>query len=127
MKVYRPSPEQLPIFEMLYISLDCLKKGLLNGCRKVLGLDECFLKGAIKGEVLVAVGRDGNNQMFPVSWGVVDGERKATWMWFIGLLQHDLRLEDGKGWTVITDQQKVMNFFYLCYMFISLRLHYSLN
>ena len=61
LKVSRPLPESMPIFEGLYISIDCLKQGLLRGCRRVLGLDGSFLKGAVKGEVLAAVGRDGND------------------------------------------------------------------
>ena len=107
MKVARPFPNELPVFERLYISFDCLKKGFLGGCRKILGLDGCFLKGAVKGEILAAVGRDGNNQMFPVAWSVVTFETKVTWNWFIELLAKDLDMKDGAGWTIITDQQKV--------------------
>ncbi|GJR04198.1 60S ribosomal protein L34 [Tanacetum coccineum] len=33
------------------------------GCRKVIGLDGCFLKGTCRGELLIAMGRDGNNQI----------------------------------------------------------------
>ena len=61
MKVQRPIPDQFPIFDRLHIGFNCLKKGLLGGCRRILGLDGCFLKGTVKGEVLAAVGRDGNN------------------------------------------------------------------
>ena len=74
MKVFRPTPTELPIFERVYISFECLKKGLLGGCRKVLGLDGCFMKGQVKGEVLATVGRDRNNRMFPVAWSVVTTE-----------------------------------------------------
>ena len=61
MKVYRPMPYDLPIFNRLYISFDYLKKGLLAGWMKVLGLDGCFLKGQVKGELFATVGKDGNN------------------------------------------------------------------
>ena len=104
MKVYRPMPSELPVFERLYISFDCLKKGLLKGCRKILGLNGYFLKGQVKGEVLAAVGRDGNNQIFPVAWSVVNTENIVNWRWFITLLKNDLNLDDGSGWTIITDQ-----------------------
>ena len=107
MKVSRPTPTELLVFERLYISFNCLKKGLLGGCRKVLGLDGCFLKGKVKGELLAAVGRDGNNQMFPVAWAVVNTKNKANWRWFIGLLKSDLNLDARDGWTMIKDQQKV--------------------
>ncbi|KAL4367460.1 hypothetical protein GQ457_05G035150 [Hibiscus cannabinus] len=35
------------------------------------------------GVLLVAVGRDGNNQMFPVAWAIVEGEGKESWRWFL--------------------------------------------
>ena len=67
LRVHRPIPTELPVFERLYISFECLKKGFLGGCKKILGLDGYFLKGTIKGKVLTAVRRDGNNQMFLVA------------------------------------------------------------
>ncbi|XP_050238794.1 uncharacterized protein LOC126680332 [Mercurialis annua] len=106
MKVERPLPESPPVFKRLFISFDCLKKGMLHGCRRVIGLDGCFLKGLVKGEILAAVGRDGNNQMFPVAWALVDTERRETWDWFIRLLADGLELGTGAGWCIITDQQK---------------------
>nr|GEW85361.1 hypothetical protein CTI12_AA204890 [Tanacetum cinerariifolium] len=46
------------------------KKGWNTGCRKVIGLDGCFLKRTCRGELLTAMGRDGNNKMFPIAWAV---------------------------------------------------------
>ncbi|GJV78173.1 hypothetical protein Tco_1509757 [Tanacetum coccineum] len=45
-----------------------VKEGWLEGCRRVIGLDGCFLKTICKGELLSAVGRDGNNQIYPIAW-----------------------------------------------------------
>ena len=61
-------------FKRLYICFDSLAQGFLAGCRRVIGLDSCFVKTAIKGQLLSAVGRDGNNQMFPIAWEIVNGE-----------------------------------------------------
>ncbi|WMV45033.1 hypothetical protein MTR67_038418 [Solanum verrucosum] len=47
-------------------------------------------RGACKGELLVAVGRNGNNQMFPIAWAVVDKETKHSWSFFINYLKEDL-------------------------------------
>ncbi|XP_078438595.1 uncharacterized protein LOC144709064 [Wolffia australiana] len=44
--------------------------------------------------------------MFPIAWVVVEGENQASWTWFISLLMTDLRIIDGYGWTIISDQQK---------------------
>ncbi|CAN1149354.1 hypothetical protein LINPERHAP2_LOCUS16975 [Linum perenne] len=44
--------------------------------------------------------------MFPIAWVVVEGENRDSWGWFISILQEELNLEDGSGWTVISDQHK---------------------
>lgn len=49
------------IFERFYVCFDALKKGFLGGCRKVIGLDGCWFKGANNGNLLYAIGRDANN------------------------------------------------------------------
>ena len=96
-------------FKRLYICFDSLAHGFLVGCRPVIGLDGCFLKTEIKGQLLSAVGRDGNNQMFPIAWAVVEGENQDSWTWFLKMMMQDLGIFDGLGWTVISDQQKVSN------------------
>jgi hypothetical protein len=53
-----------------------LNKGFKAGCRKVIRLDGCFFKGACQGELLCAIGRDANNQMYHVAWAVVEQETK---------------------------------------------------
>ncbi|MBA0731284.1 hypothetical protein Golax_004556 [Gossypium laxum] len=42
--------------------------------RPLIGLDDCILKGPFKSEFLTIVGRDANNQMFPITWTVVEVE-----------------------------------------------------
>jgi hypothetical protein len=68
-----------PVFQKMYICLDALRKGFLAGCRKVVGLDGCFFKGATNGELLCAIGRDANNQMYPMAWAVVEKENNDSW------------------------------------------------
>nr|GEW20811.1 hypothetical protein CTI12_AA105810 [Tanacetum cinerariifolium] len=50
-------------FKRMYIYFKGVKDGWLAGCRKVIGLDGCFLKHTCRGELLTAMGRDANNQM----------------------------------------------------------------
>ncbi|XP_019234777.1 PREDICTED: uncharacterized protein LOC109215211 [Nicotiana attenuata] len=85
---------------------DALKKGWLEGCRRIIGFDGCFLKGACKGELLVAVGKNGNQQMFRITWAVVDKETKHSWSFFINYLKDDLQLGTGEGLTVMAYMQK---------------------
>ena len=103
----RDTPDGLIRFKRLNICFDSLARGFLEGCRKVIGLDGCFLKTETKGKLLSVVGKDGNNQMFPIAWAVVEGENQTSWTWFIQLLMGDLEISNGLGWTIISDQQKV--------------------
>ncbi|GJW15284.1 pentatricopeptide repeat-containing protein, partial [Tanacetum coccineum] len=52
------------------------------------------------------VGRDGNNQIYPVAWAIVTVENKDNWSWFLFLLGDDLDLPTGCGLTLISDQHK---------------------
>nr|GFC88241.1 hypothetical protein CTI12_AA105810 [Tanacetum cinerariifolium] len=52
------------------------------------------------------MGRDANNQMFPIAWAVVGVENKNNGCWFLSLLSNDLNLNDGAGLTVISDGHK---------------------
>ncbi|XP_039138799.1 uncharacterized protein LOC120276135 [Dioscorea cayenensis subsp. rotundata] len=81
--VERNNPTELPVFQKIYICLSDAKEGFLASCRKLVGLDGCFLKGLLKGQLLVAVGRHGNNQMFPVAWTIVQKETSEAWSWFL--------------------------------------------
>lgn len=47
-------------------------------CRLKIGLDLCFSKGYYGGQILVAVGRDPNDQMLPIALTVVEGETKDS-------------------------------------------------
>ncbi|XP_038683095.1 uncharacterized protein LOC119983503 [Tripterygium wilfordii] len=92
-----------PVFWRLYICLDALKRGFLEGCRPFIGLDGCFLKGVYGGQLLTAVAHDGNQGIFPIAWAVVNVENTENWDWFLFRLLQDI----GVGpWTFISDQQK---------------------
>ncbi|XP_066374845.1 uncharacterized protein [Miscanthus floridulus] len=95
-----------PIFRRMYICLHACKEGFKAGCRKVVGLDGCFFKGATNGELLCAIGRDANNQMYPIAWAVVDKENNDNWDWFCDMLFRDVGVQGGHGWVFISDQQK---------------------
>ncbi|KAH9617401.1 hypothetical protein KSS87_018893 [Heliosperma pusillum] len=94
------------VFHRMYICFAALREGFLAGCRPFISIDGCWLKGPYGGQLLVAVGRDGNNQMFPIAWAVVDVENTESWSWFLQLLAEDLRTLAGAGYTIMSDQQK---------------------
>lgn len=103
------------VFYRFYVCFAALKKTWCAHCRPIFGLDACFLKCTTKGQLLVAVGRDANNKMFPIAWAVVDVESEDNWVWFIEKLQTDLNLHDGEGFTIISDRQMViiLKFFFI--------------
>ena len=53
-------------------------------CRPLIGLDGCFLKGEYRGQLLTAIGKDGNNQMLPIAYAVVEAETTELWSWLLG-------------------------------------------
>ncbi|KAH0655964.1 hypothetical protein KY285_030846 [Solanum tuberosum] len=76
------------------------------GSTCVVKLGEPDALGVCRGQLLVVLAKDGNNQMLPLAWAVVEYEKKETWTWFIKLLKEDLGLRDGEDLTLITDMQK---------------------
>ncbi|XP_047160380.1 uncharacterized protein LOC124830649 [Vigna umbellata] len=59
------------IFNRIYVCLKAFKDNFVS-CRPIIGLDGCFLKGKYGGELLTAVGRDGNEQILPIAYVVVE-------------------------------------------------------
>ena len=57
---------------------------------------------------MCAIGRDGNNQMYPIAWVVVEGENIQSWNWFLLQVQKSLALGDGAGVVIISDQHLVI-------------------
>lgn len=74
MEVERPIPNEPSIFYRFYVCFGAVILGYLKGCRPVVSLDGCFLKTVVKGQLLTAIGRDGNNQTFPIAWTIVQME-----------------------------------------------------
>lgn len=97
-----------PRFNGLFISFNAQIKGFLAGCRPFFGLDGCFVKLANGSQVLAASARDGNNNMFPLAFGVVNKEDTDNWTWFLQTLESTIgQGEQHGGWTIMSDRQKV--------------------
>jgi hypothetical protein len=79
MKIERPTLDVPPTFQRLYMSLVACKDGFRHACRLVIGVDGCFLKGRCGGQLLAAVGRDPNDNIYPIAMVVVEGETKDSW------------------------------------------------
>ncbi|XP_058218412.1 uncharacterized protein LOC131329341 [Rhododendron vialii] len=93
-------------FERMYICWAALKKGFIEGCRPIIGVDGCHLKGPHGGQLLAAVAIDGNNQIYPVAYAMVEVEDEASWSWFLEHLKNDLEIPNEPTFTIISDKQK---------------------
>ncbi|XP_058770844.1 uncharacterized protein LOC131644373 [Vicia villosa] len=102
--IERPLPTIQPRFGSFYFCFDGCKKRIINGCRPFIGVDGCHLKTKYGGQLLIAVGRDPNDQYFPLAFGVVETETKESWRWFITLLMEDIGQDN--RYVFISNQQK---------------------
>ncbi|XP_057789503.1 U3 small nucleolar RNA-associated protein 25-like [Salvia miltiorrhiza] len=105
------STEQLQagkrVFKRLFVMLEPCRLNWLRGCRKLISLDGCHLKGVTFGRLLTAVGNYGNEGIVPIAWAVVNKENKNNWRWFMNWLKQGLKLGEGDEVTIMSDMQKV--------------------
>ena len=86
-----------------------------NHCLFDAGVDGCFIKLSSGQQILAATGRDGNNNLFPIAFCVVDKEDTPSWSWFLYQLKQCI--EEGNkfdNYTFISDRQKVSAQHTLC-------------
>ncbi|GJU27988.1 mutator type transposase [Tanacetum coccineum] len=88
------------------VCLGALKLGFRACRRDLLGLDGAFMKGPFPGQVLVAVGLDSNNGIYPLAYALVEAESKSSWCWFLQCLGDDIDLHPNSNFTFISDRQK---------------------
>ncbi|XP_042752114.1 uncharacterized protein LOC122194880 [Lactuca sativa] len=52
-------------------------------CRPIVSIDATHLYGKYKGKMMIAMGVDGNNQIFPLAFAIVENESYSSWYWFL--------------------------------------------
>ena len=97
-------------FEGVYVCIDGLKKAVISGCRPLVCLDGCWLKGKYGGQLLSATVINPNDCIYPFAWAVVKTESAETWTWFLELLKDDLEMYNSHHWVLMSDRQKVSTF-----------------
>jgi len=103
------------LLKRTFISFKTTVDGFLKGCRPLIGVDGCFLKGPYKGVLLVALGLDGNNGYFPIAYAIVQQENKSNWLYFFKALRKCFENNDMSKFTFITARHKVkLNYSNLC-------------
>nr|VDC99373.1 unnamed protein product [Brassica oleracea] len=68
-------------FKYLFLSFGASIKGFKYQ-RRVIVVDGTHLSGKYGGTMLVAARQDGNFQIFPLAFGIVDEEDIPSWEWF---------------------------------------------
>ncbi|MQL87178.1 hypothetical protein Taro_019714 [Colocasia esculenta] len=74
-------------FKRFFVCFYACKIGFENGCRCLLFLDGTFLKDKYKGVLLAATALNGENELFPLAYGVCDVENESNWEWFLYCLR----------------------------------------
>ncbi|KAI8535722.1 hypothetical protein RHMOL_Rhmol10G0195600 [Rhododendron molle] len=106
LRVERPPLSTSPVFQRMFVVYAAQSRGFLASCRPIIGLDGCHLKGPFGGQLLSAIGKDANEQMYPLAVVVVEAETKDSWMWFLDNLLDVIGRPEEKEWTFISDRQK---------------------
>ncbi|XP_022880517.1 PKS-NRPS hybrid synthetase CHGG_01239-like [Olea europaea var. sylvestris] len=78
--------------------------GYMQYLRPIICVDGSHLKGPYKGTLLVATAQDGNKQIYPLAWGIVDAETNKSWKWFLSNLK-DL-IGDSEELVFVSDRKK---------------------
>nr|GEY98034.1 hypothetical protein [Tanacetum cinerariifolium] len=94
------------VFQRIYVCLGALKLGFRVCRRDLLGLDGLFTKGPFLGQVLVAIGLDSNNGIYPLAYALVKAKTKSVWCWFLQCLGDDIDQHHNLNFTFISDRQK---------------------
>ncbi|KAI3465951.1 hypothetical protein Pfo_022614 [Paulownia fortunei] len=58
-------------FSRFYIFFNAFKKGFLSGCRPIIRVDSCHLKGPYGGVLLTTIGTDPNNNLYPIAYAII--------------------------------------------------------
>ncbi|XP_013699728.2 uncharacterized protein LOC106403446 [Brassica napus] len=74
-------------FRYLFIAFGQSIRGFNRVMRQVIVIDGTFLKNKYKGILLVTTAVDGNSNMYPIAFGIVDSENERSWEWFMRQLK----------------------------------------
>ncbi|XP_015959957.1 uncharacterized protein LOC107483859 [Arachis duranensis] len=73
-------------------------------CKPLIFIDGTHLYGKYGGTLLMAIAQDGNTNILPIAFAVVEGETKEAWSFFLSYLRHHVTPQPGV--LVISDRHK---------------------
>ncbi|XP_057452019.1 uncharacterized protein LOC130743810 [Lotus japonicus] len=71
-------------------------------CRPVIQIDGTWLYGKYSGTLLIATTQDGNNNVLPIAFAIVEGENLSSWSWFLRLIR--MKVTQNQGICLISDK-----------------------
>ncbi|XP_076929124.1 uncharacterized protein LOC143593352 [Bidens hawaiensis] len=99
--VMRPTNDQVE-FRRVFWAFDPCIKGFKH-CRPVISIDATHLYGKYKGKMMIAMGVDGNNQILPLAFAIVENESYPSWNWFLSHVKKHV-VKDIEGVCLIFDR-----------------------
>ncbi|VFQ87840.1 unnamed protein product [Cuscuta campestris] len=79
------TPEETSRFKYAFLAFAAAIHGL-QYCTPVVTVDGTHLYGKYNGHLLLAVAMNGNREIFPLAYAVVDRETCESWTWFFAFL-----------------------------------------
>ncbi|XP_026438025.1 uncharacterized protein LOC113336290 [Papaver somniferum] len=89
-------------FKRFFVAFEASIIGFNNYCRATLFIDCTFLIGKFKGGLMVACGKTGNQEIYPVAFRIVPCENCESWQWFLTNLKGIIR--EDRLLTIISDR-----------------------
>ena len=84
--LFRPEFPTMRVLHRVFFSFAvCIEA--FRHCRPVICVDGTFLTGKYRGQILTAIGQDGNNQVVPLAFAFVESENIDSWTWFFRQLK----------------------------------------
>ena len=72
------------IFHRVFWAFSPSIKGFPH-CRPLLSIDGTHMYGKYKGTLMIAMGCDGDNKLFPLAFSIVESENTDSWSCFFGM------------------------------------------
>ena len=91
----------IEIFQHVFWSFKPSIEGFEH-CRLILSIDGTHLYRKYKDTLLIAMGCDGNNQLFSLEFAITEGENIDSWGWFLSCIKN--RVTQRTGICVIFDR-----------------------
>ncbi|XP_058075771.1 uncharacterized protein LOC131224253 [Magnolia sinica] len=91
-------------FERCFVALGQCVKSFQTSLQRVLTVDGTHLKDKYKGVLFVTTALDGDNHIFPVTFGIRESKNNSSWNWFLTYINDSLG--DCPGLVIISDRHK---------------------